>query len=168
MTSAVRRTPFTPARASEGALAAPRGAFVSLHEAGRLRGCIGYIDPLRALLDTVERSARKAATEDHRFEPVAPDELSAILIEISVLSLPEEFHEPQEIEIGTHGILIETRHRRGILLPQVARDQGWDPMMFLRHTAEKAGLPSGAWNAPGVILSRFTAEIVSEDPDRVS
>ena len=155
--------PLARSAAPPGVLREPRGAFVTLHIGRELRGCIGYVDPLRPLLETVERSARQAATQDRRFDAVVPEELGAILIEISVLSLPEACHGPGEIEIGTHGILIETRHRRGLLLPQVALDQGWNTTMLLRHTAEKAGLPADAWSAPGVRCSRFTAEIFREE-----
>jgi AmmeMemoRadiSam system protein A len=162
LTCAVLRTPARPVAAPTRRLAEPSGAFVSLHLGGELRGCIGYIDPVRPLLMTVEEAACKAGTEDVRFAPVTAAEVALLEIEISVLSHPEPFHEPGDIEIGTHGVLIETRHRRGLLLPQVALEFGWDQTMLLNHTAEKAGLPRNAWKLPDVKLYRFTAEIFHE------
>jgi AmmeMemoRadiSam system protein A len=162
LASAVLHTSFLPAAAPSGAVNEPRGAFVTLHMAGELRGCIGYVDALRPLLVTVEHAARMAGTQDARFARVSADELPFIDIEISVLSPAEVFHAPEEIEIGTHGVLLETRHQRGLLLPQVALEQGWNQIMLLEHTAEKAGLPRHSWQLPGVTLYRFTAEIFHE------
>ena len=141
-----------------------RGAFVSLHrrKTGELRGCIGYIEPHFALRETVTRAAQAAALEDNRFEPVAEAELSEIAIEISVLSLPEPIV-PEAVEVGVHGLIVAMGRRRGLLLPQVATDQGWDRETFLDHTCLKAGLPPGSWRREGVVLQGFTAEVFGED-----
>jgi AmmeMemoRadiSam system protein A len=160
---AVSRVRGAGIRTDSEALRSPRGAFVTLRMDGELRGCIGYVDPVRSLLETVELAAAMAATEDRRFPPVGVEELPRIEIEISALSAPEEIHGPEEIEIGTHGVLLETAHHRGLLLPQVALEQDWDARTLLEHTAAKAGLPRRGWNSPGVTLYRFTAEIFREE-----
>jgi AmmeMemoRadiSam system protein A len=160
---AVRGGPPAAARTDSEALRSQRGAFVTLRLDGELRGCIGYVDPVRSLLETVELSAAAAATEDRRFPPVREEELPLIEIEISALSAPEPISGPEEIEIGTHGVLLETSHRRGLLLPQVALEQDWDARTLLEHTAAKAGLPRSAWRGPGVRLYRFTAEIFRDE-----
>jgi AmmeMemoRadiSam system protein A len=154
-----RRTEGLPS-----ALQERRGAFVSLHrkETGDLRGCIGYIEPHFALWDTVARAARAAALDDHRFEPVTETELPEIAIQVSVLSLPEPI-DPEAVQVGVHGIIVAMGRHRGLLLPQVATDQGWDRETFLDHTCLKAGLPPGSWRRTGVELQGFTAEVFGED-----
>ena len=143
-------------------LTKPCGAFVTLHEEGELRGCIGYTDAVRPLLQTVQEAAAKAATEDPRFTALTPDELAMIEIEISVLSPMKLVHNINEIEIGKHGLLIERKHSRGLLLPQVPVEYGWDVKTFLNQTARKAGLRSSSWNDSETKLFTFTAEIFSE------
>lgn len=162
LSCAVRRVGHDPAVPATARLKEARGAFVSLHLGDSLRGCIGFIDPIRSLVQTVEEAARKAGTADRRFDRVTADELTKLRIEISVLSLPTKISGPEEIVIGTHGILIEARRRRGLLLPQVAPQHGWDAAALLNHAAEKAGLPEDAWKSPGVALYEFTAEIFHE------
>ncbi len=146
------------------ALQERRGAFVTLH-AGRtheLRGCIGYIEPHFALWDTVTRAAQAAALEDRRFEPVTESELPEIEIEISVLSLPAPIL-PEAVEVGRHGLIVAMGRRRGLLLPQVASDHGWDRETFLDQTCLKAGLPAGSWRREGVQLHAFTAQVFGQD-----
>jgi AmmeMemoRadiSam system protein A len=142
-------------------LAVPSGAFVSLHERGRLRGCIGQIDAIHPLAVTVARCAAAAAMEDPRFPPVTPDELSGLEIEISVLSplLPVR---PEEIEVGRHGLLVSRGWQRGLLLPQVATQFHWNRERFLQETCHKAGLEADAWQNPGTKIEAFTAEVFSE------
>ncbi len=139
-----------------------RGAFVTLHEGGELRGCIGYTEAVKPLGETVREVAVKAAMEDPRFAAVSEDELPYIKIEISVLSPMKFVKNIEEIEIGKHGIMIELKNFRGLLLPQVPEEYGWDRDTFLEQTARKAGLPPNAWKYTETKISIFTAEIFSE------
>lgn len=144
-------------------LTEPRGAFVTLQKNGRLRGCIGYIEAVKPLIETVQEVAVKAALEDPRFPPVTADELNQVHVEISVLSPLEKVSDINTIEIGKHGLLLELAGRRGLLLPQVATEYGWDRVTFLENTAQKAGLPPDAWKHPAVQIYKFSAEIFGED-----
>ncbi len=148
----------------EGGLAAARGAFVTLRRAsdGGLRGCVGQLEGDAPLLMTVVDMAVAAATRDRRFDPVTAGELASLRIEISVLSPPEPIR-PSDVETGRHGLLVRRGARRGVLLPQVPVEQGWDREAFLAHTCEKAGLPPDAWKQPGVELLGFTATVFGED-----
>jgi AmmeMemoRadiSam system protein A len=153
-----RIPPGSPHRAS---LLAPGAAFVTLLKDGDLRGCIGTQRVARPLYQTVQEMAVSAATRDPRFPPLTSSELPAVRIEISVLSAPQRFQRPDEIEIGRHGITIDHFGRRGLLLPQVASDAGWDAPTFLAHLCRKAGLPADAWKeAPK--LEKFTADVFGE------
>lgn len=140
------------------------GAFVTLRfkETHELRGCIGYIEPLYPLFETVMRAARLAATEDTRFMPVALDELPLLSVEISALDPPRAAR-PEEVEVGRHGLIIGRHNRRGLLLPQVATEQGWDREMFLAQTCRKAGLPLDAWREPDAEIQVFAATVFGED-----
>jgi AmmeMemoRadiSam system protein A len=154
------RRPQLPA--ATGALAEKRGAFVTLHRRdGELRGCVGLMRSDRPLLETVARMAVAAATEDGRFAPVTSAELDALSIEISALG-PLEPIRPEEVEVGRHGLLISRGGRRGVLLPQVPVEHGWDRETFLAHTCWKAGLPEDDWRKPGVELLGFTAVVFGE------
>ena len=139
------------------------GAFVTLHKGGELRGCIGYIEGFKPLVETVWDAAEKAALEDYRFMPITTNELTDIKIEISALSQPKLITNIDEIEVGKHGLIIEYQHSRGLLLPQVATEYKWDRETFLNQTAHKAGLPSDRWKDPQTKIYIFTAEIFSED-----
>lgn len=159
---AVRQNPPTEVTTSFAALLEPRGAFVTLRIGEYLRGCIGYVDPVHPLLQTIQEVAAKAALEDTRFPPVRREELEHIWIEISILSPPSRISAPSEIEIGRDGLLLEVGKRRGLLLPQVALEHQWDRETFLAQTARKAGLASEDWRDEGAIVSTFTADIFSE------
>jgi AmmeMemoRadiSam system protein A len=138
------------------------GAFVTLHNHGDLRGCIGYVEGFMQLVDTVREVSVKAALEDPRFAPVTAEELDDLEIEISVMSPLKKIADINDIEIGKHGIIIEREHRRGLLLPQVATEYNWDRETFLIHTCRKAGLPSDAWKDTKTNISIFSAEIFHE------
>lgn len=142
-------------------LAEPRGAFTTLHLGGRLRGCIGFVEPLFPLYRTICETARAAAFEDPRFMPVTAEEAAQLEIEISVMS-PLRPIAPEEVQVGVHGLLISKGSRRGLLLPQVATEWGWDRETFLAETCRKAGLPSDAWKT-GATLEAFSAEVFGED-----
>ncbi len=144
-------------------LTEPRGAFVTLHKEGRLRGCIGYIEPVRPLITAVREVAAKSALEDPRFPPLIEEELDQVQIEISVLSSLERVSHIETIEIGKHGLVLELAGQRGLLLPQVATEYGWSRETFLQNTALKAGLPPDAWQHPAATLYKFSAEVFGED-----
>jgi len=145
------------------ALQENRGAFVTLYKSGELRGCIGYIEGFKPLVEIVWDAAEKAALEDYRFIPVTPNELTDIDIQISVLSPPELITDINKIEVDKHGLIIEFEHNRGLLLPQVATEYGWDRETFLNQTARKAGLTSDRWKDPKSKIYIFSAEIFKEN-----
>jgi len=148
-----------------GPLAEHCGAFVTLRRQGELRGCIGHVESDEPLVQTVAGCAASAALCDPRFPPVSPAETPDISIEISVLSPLAEIA-PEEIEIGRHGLLISSGFHRGLLLPQVPLEWGWDREEFLSQTCFKAGLPPGAWRR-GARIQAFTTQIIDE-PDHPS
>ncbi len=137
------------------------GAFVTLQRDGRLRGCIGEINSKEPLAKVIARCARAAALEDPRFRPVRPDELAQIKINISILSPPRRSN-AEEIEPGKHGVIVSRGYRRGVLLPQVAVERGWDARLFLEEACVKAGLEREAWKGSGVVIETFTAETFGE------
>ena len=136
-----------------------RGAFVSLHLHGNLRGCIGYIHPTKPLYKTVRDMAIAAALQDPRFDPVTQQELEELEIEISVLTPMTKIEHIQEIEIGKHGLYIVNGPYHGLLLPQVATSYAWNKKTFLEHTCEKAGLPKSAWMDQDTEIYIFSADI---------
>lgn len=139
-----------------------QGAFVTLHLEGALRGCIGVFEGGESLGETIKQMAISAAFGDPRFPALSSmRELARCDIEISVLS-PLKETTPEEIEVGRHGVCVSRGMNRGVLLPQVATEQGWDRETFLAHTCLKAGLPSAAWRDPDTRLESFTAEIFGE------
>ncbi len=153
-----------------GALLEKHGAFVTLRRHGELRGCIGYTANETPLVRAVEENAINAATRDSRFPMVTAEELDDVTIEISALTpgdSPEtpfkKVNDVSEIVIGRDGLYIERPPMRGgILLPQVAVEQGWDVPRFLSAVCRKAGYPDGAWKQPGYSLYRFSAQVFSE------
>jgi AmmeMemoRadiSam system protein A len=141
-------------------LSEPRGAFATLYYNGALRGCVGYVFPVAPLYRTVAESARGAAFDDSRFPPVTRIEAPELEVSLSILSPPEPI-QPAEVEIGRHGLLVSLGVCRGLLLPQVPVEHGWDRITFLEQTCKKAGLPSSAWQA-GAELQAFTAEVFGD------
>jgi AmmeMemoRadiSam system protein A len=145
-------------------LAAAGAAFVTLREraSGSLRGCRGEIVAVRPLAESVVGSAVAAALDDPRFPPVCEAELPGLTIEISALS-PMVVSAPADVDVTRHGVMITHRGRRGLLLPQVAAEQGWDRDALLAGVCQKAGLPARAWRDPGVVLQVFEAEVWGEE-----
>ena len=140
-----------------------QGAFVTLRKQGNLRGCIGHIVPMEPLSDTIIDMAIASATEDPRFRRVTPDEMKDIDIEISVLSIPRRVKNADEIEMGKHGVIVGRGMRKGVFLPQVADETGWDKVTFLQHLcADKAGLPKDAWKDKDTEIDIFTAQVFEE------
>jgi AmmeMemoRadiSam system protein A len=151
-----------PLPEATGALASSCGAFVTLHRHGRLRGCIGNMIGRGPLVELVQEMAIAAATQDPRFHRMTKDELGEIDIEISVLSPMRRITDVDEIEVGTHGILMTRGMFSGVLLPQVPEQFGWDRKAFLQHTCLKAGLPEEAWKDPETKIEIFSAQVFGE------
>jgi len=146
--------------ASSAHLKEQRGAFVTLHENRELRGCIGMVIARGPLDETVREMARAAAMEDPRFPAVTEAELKSLQLEISVLSPMFEIA-PEDVVVGRHGLMVSCGGRRGLLLPQVAPEWGWDRETFLAQTCRKAGLSPEQWKH-GATLEAFTAEVFGE------
>jgi uncharacterized protein len=139
------------------------GAFVTISSHGELRGCIGYIEGVKPLIDLIQDCAVQAGFHDHRFGPLTPEEYPSLAFEISVLTPLEQVEDLSEIVVGQHGLLITSHGRSGLLLPQVATEQEWDRETFLSHTCLKAGLPWDEWKNPRAEVYRFEAQIFSEE-----
>jgi len=144
------------------ALTAPGAAFVTLHVGGNLRGCIGTLERRRSLWSVVGDMAAAAATRDPRFPPLDAADLRALTVEMSVLTPDVVIHRPEEIEIGRHGLDVRRGGARGLLLPQVAVEHGFDREKFLAATCRKAGLPADAWNDADTEIRVFEADVFGD------
>ena len=131
------------------------GAFVTLKVEGQLRGCIGRLDTESPLWNKIPELARSAAFEDDRFPPLNESELDRTDIEITIMGPPIKISDPNEVEIGRDGLIIERGFNRGLLLPQVAVEHGWTLETFLEQTCLKAGLETDAWHDSKVKIYRF-------------
>jgi uncharacterized protein len=130
-----------------------------------LRGCVGYVFPATSLFRAVAETARAAAFEDTRFLPVTREEVPELEVSLSVLS-PLAAIQPECVQVGRHGLLVSQHGHRGLLLPQVPIEHGWDRLTFLEQTCRKAGLALDAWQH-GAVLEAFTAEVFGDrDPSR--
>jgi AmmeMemoRadiSam system protein A len=138
--------------------AAASGAFVSVYWRGELRGCLGTLEMEQSLAVVVARLAADVSHRDHRFAPIVPHELNGVTVEISVLTTPELVGDPDSVEVGRDGLIVEDGTRRGLLLPQVAVEHEWDRAMFLAQACVKAGLRPDAWRH-GATIWRFQAEV---------
>ena len=149
---------LTPALRARGA------AFVTLKNAGRLRGCIGHIQAVEPLYESVIGNACNAC-EDRRFRdnPITEDEVKDLTVEISVLSPMRRVGGLDEIVIGRDGLIMARGRQQGVFLPQVPVEQGWDRGQYLVHLCGKAGLPPDAWQDPQTQLYRFTAQVFHAD-----
>ncbi len=155
----------------------PRGVFVTLNrltgrpgsERKELRGCIGFPEPVKPLVEALIEAAVAAAVEDPRFPPVALEEMSRIVIDVSVLTPPRLLDVRdrrmllKEVRIGRDGLIVERGFNRGLLLPQVAVEENWDPETFLSYTCVKAGLPPGCWLDEKTRVYRFEAIVFEEE-----
>jgi AmmeMemoRadiSam system protein A len=130
-----------------------------------LRGCVGYAVPIVPLYRAVAETARAAAFEDSRFVPVTREEARKVKVSLSVLSLLFPI-DPEAVEVGRHGLVVSQGARRGLLLPQVPVEHGWDRETFLEQTCRKAGLPLDAWRK-AAIIEAFTAEVFSDGDTEV-
>lgn len=178
--SQVERQPFADAPPLQPGLSEPRGVFTTLYlkcdKKGdpqgdvtgdpdrdvhrELRGCVGYAVPIAPLYRAVAETARAAAFQDSRFLPVTREEAFKLEVSLSVLSLLFQIH-PETVEVGRHGLIVSRGTLRGLLLPQVPLEHGWDRETFLEQTCRKAGLPLDAWRKAATIEA-FTAEVFSD------
>jgi AmmeMemoRadiSam system protein A len=156
----VRCTPAPDPGTTEGEVR--QGAFVTIFCKGELRGCLGRLTTDLALADLVCRLAEEVADSDPRFDPVLPGELGDVDLEISVLTPEWEIHSIDEIEVGRHGLIVEHGVNRGLLLPQVPIEHGWDRDTFVAQACVKAGLSADAWQR-GVRLFVFEAQVFGEE-----
>ena len=143
------------------------GIFVTIRKGNDLRGCIGYTEPPWPLSQTLVKAAIASATEDPRFRPISSRELSALEYEVTILTEPVEIHpskgaDMQKIQIGKHGLMIEAYGMRGLLLPQVAVEEGLNASEFLDATCEKAGLPPGCWKSVNAKVFLFEGIVYNE------
>lgn len=144
-----------------------RGVFVTLHEDGDLRGCIGYPLPIMQLGKAIVDSAINAGSRDPRFPCVRPGELKRIEVEVTILTRPEPYTEPkkklpEKVSIGRDGLIVTKGPNSGLLLPQVATEWGFDSLEFLSQTCIKAGLPTDAWLDEDTQVQHFQAQIFAE------
>ena len=156
--SALEERPPASGSPREGPLLSPGSAFVTLRAGGRLRGCIGMIGEKLPLAEAVRQASRKVLA-DPRFPPVTREELDGIELEISVLTPFRALESEEEPSIGRHGLYVEAKGRTGLLLPQVASEQGWDRETFLDHVCVKAGLAADEWRSGSAAISVFEAEV---------
>jgi len=137
------------------------GVFVTIYHRSELRGCLGTLNASEPLAQAVVRLAGDVSHNDHRFEPIEVHEIDDTIINLSVLTAPEPVDDPTIIVVGRDGLIVEHGSRRGLLLPQVAPEHGWDREAFLAHTCLKAGLAADAWRNDAIIF-RFEAEVFGE------
>jgi uncharacterized protein (TIGR00296 family) len=152
-----------------------RGVFVTLktQEDDKLRGCIGFPEPIMPLVDALLNAALAAAFKDPRFLPVGEGEMDGMIVEVTVLSQPEPVpgttpkEIKKEIKIGVHGLLVRyITGRAGLLLPQVPVENNWDVDEFLGYTCMKAGMPKDTWMHPDCTVLRFTGQVFQETEPR--
>lgn len=150
-----------------------RGVFVTLNKypSGELRGCVGFVEPIKPLITAVEEAAVLSATNDVRFPSLELEELENVTLEVTVLTKPEliETEEPREylgkIEVGRDGLIVKAFgkvKKSGLLLPQVPTQYGWNPEKFLNQTCKKAGLLPKAWKSGDVEVHKFQGQLFSE------
>ncbi len=165
-----------PMKGLPGVFKEKRGVFVTLNTVRSgtpmLRGCIGYSEPVKPLGDAI-RDVTVYASEDPRFpSPVSKEELGGIVVEVSVLTLPQDLGAasrqdlPSKIRLGIDGLIVSNSYTSGLFLPQVATEQGWDQETYISEACEKAGLPLDAWLMEGTRIQTFQAEIFAEKSPR--
>ncbi len=146
------------------------GVFTTLHTypSFQLRGCIGIPEPVMTLKEAIVESAR-SVTHDPRFPVLQAEELSEIIVEISILTMPEDIRVKtpsdilKHIQVGRDGLIIEQGFYKGLLLPQVPIEQGWDTKTFVEQTCLKAGLPKDVWLEKNTIIKTFSGQIFTEE-----
>ena len=159
----IERNPPHELQGAEGAFVTLKRKGISPGGDGALRGCIGNILGQKPLYRLIQRLARESAFHDPRFQAVHLEELAHLTIEISVLTIPRPIESPEEIVVGTDGVLLTCGHHRAVFLPQVATEQGWDRETMLNHLAMKAGMYPTAWQQSECLFEVFQAEVFEED-----
>jgi len=159
----IKSMEYSPKLREEKALSECSGCFVTIKQNGQLRGCIGNFVSEQPLYREVATMAVAAASNDPRFPPLTRNDLGHFELEITVLSPLEKISDIKEIEIGTHGIYIIKGLNRGVLLPQVAAEYGWDRETFLQQTCIKAGLIEDTWQSPNTEIYIFSGQIVNKE-----
>jgi len=170
------RTVVRPPEDTPKVLWEPMGVFVTLNKlvGGQkvLRGCIGFPYPQKPLVEATIEAAIASATEDPRFPPVRLPEMDEIVVEVSVLTRPElvRVEDPRDypkvIKVGRDGLIVEKGIFRGLLLPQVPVEWGWDEEAFLSQCCVKAGLYPDAWLDRDTRIYRFQAVVFEEEKPR--
>ena len=140
------------------------GAFVTLHKAGQLRGCVDYIVSNKPLYETIAEAAVAAATRDPRFHRLNLSEMPTLAIEISVLTPLQPLKRIEDLEIGVHGLYIKHGVHSGLLLPQVATAHNWNRTRFLQQICKKAQLSEEAWQNPKTEIYLFSTQVFGEAP----
>ena len=155
-------TAAAPVEVDDLALNQKVGCFVTIHRDGQLRGCIGNFVSDKPLYLEVTQMAVAAATTDPRFYAMSIDDIGNYSLDISILSPLQKIDDIMQVEVGTHGIYLEKDSSRGVLLPQVATEQGWNRQNFIEQTCVKAGLPTDAWRSPRTSIYTFTAQVITD------
>lgn len=161
ITGTVRTGKLSCRETEAPSLQTQQGCFVTIKQKGALRGCIGNFTSEKPLFQLVQEMAVSAATHDPRFYPMKEADLADFDLEISVLSALTKIDSPDAVEVGRHGLYLEKNFSRGVLLPQVAVEHGWDRETFLNKTALKAGLKQDDWKE-GTDIYVFTAQVFAE------
>jgi len=154
----------------DGPLTVKRGVFVSLylHPSNGLRGCIGYPYPMMSLHEATSKAAVAAAFQDPRFPPLSVEELYSTVVEVSVLTEPEEIKVerrdelPRRVMVGRDGLILQFPGGGSLLLPQVAVENGWDGEEFLVNLCLKGGKRPTYWLEKEATILRFGAQIFRE------
>lgn len=154
-----------PEKKYDDVLCEKRGVFVTLEKKSSLRGCIGYVEAVKSVYESVVEMAKAAAFNDPRFNPVEENELPDITISITVLSPLRKIESIDEFELHRHGLVVSKGRNRGLLLPQVASEHNMDRDEFISHTCMKAGLSANAWKKEKLTYEVFEGEVFSEDDD---
>lgn len=162
---------YEPKRRLPAAFKEDRGVFVTLssYPGHKLRGCIGFTEPVAPLIEALIDSAISAATRDPRFPPVEENELLRLVVEVSVLAPPKKIEVnnpgeyPKKIKVGRDGLIVRKGGSLGLLLPQVPVEWGWDEEEFLSQTCNKAGLPLSAWLDEDIEILKFQGQIWQEE-----
>jgi len=166
ITAAVNENKIPHPQSDDPQLNALQGCFVTIKNAQQLRGCIGQFTSKTPLIKLISEMAIASSTRDPRFfdNPITPNELNYLTIEISVLSPLQLTKNPLDLKLGTHGIFIQKGPLSGCFLPQVATETGWSKQQFLENCcSHKAGLNPDAWKNPNTKVYLFTADIFSKD-----
>lgn len=136
------------------------GVFVTIYKQNELRGCIGFTYPVESFGSALIDSAVFSASEDPRFEPLKSEELKDLVIEVSILEKPlliDKDNIDKEIKIGDDGLMVSSAFTSGLLLPQVAVEEKFDALSFVKATCLKAGLSEDAWKDKDVRVYKFKA-----------